>query len=160
MLNFDKTAQDVITTQVSSSRSSQFTDFWSKKKLFEAKVLTEAQEKFFNELKRTFAFSLHTSKKYMVVTLYRKGEKGSDFLVVDMDSLRCAEAPSVKIAKEGVLELIKSAASAEPATVQKPAETAENPAETAPETAPEVQPEAPAEKAQPEAPASRKNHNK
>src|SRR5574344_2080492 len=117
MLNFDKTAQDVITTQVSSSRSSQFTDFWSKKKLFEAKVLTEAQEKFFNELKRTFAFSLHTSKKYMVVTLYRKGEKGSDFLVVDMDSLRCAEAPSVKIAKEGVLELIKSAASAEPATV-------------------------------------------
>lgn len=105
MLNFDKTMEQVIGEQVSTSRTSSFTEYNSKKKLLECGVLNEKQSTFIQQLKNTFTFYLHNDGDFLVITMYYSTTKKYGFLVVDLNTLKVAEAESVKLAKQGVLEL-------------------------------------------------------
>lgn len=124
MLNFNTSIQDTIATQEKATRTSAFTEYNSKKKLFAAGVLNEEQKKHIQDLKGTFTFHLHSDNRYLVVTMYYSSTKTYGFIIVDLQTLQCAEASSIKLAKKGVLEII--------------AETA------APETEENKEPEAPA----------------
>lgn len=105
MLNFDKTMDQVITEQAVTSRTSSFTEYNSKKKLLESGVLSDKQSEFIKQLKNTFTFYLHTDGDFLVITMYYSNTKKYGFLVVDLNTLKVAEAESVKLAKQGVLEI-------------------------------------------------------
>lgn len=106
MLNFNKTLEQVINEQVSTSRTSSFTEYNSKKKLLESGLLLEGQMEFIKQLKNTFTFYLHEGKRFLVVTMYYSTTKTYGFLVVDLATQLVAQAESVKTAKQAVLELI------------------------------------------------------
>lgn len=105
MLNFDKTMDEVINEQAVTSKASNFKEYNSKKKLLESGVLSDAQSTFIHQLKNTFTFYLHNDGDYLVITMYYSTTKKYGFLVVDLTTLKVAEAESVKAAKQGVLEL-------------------------------------------------------
>lgn len=105
MLNFDKTMEEVIKEQVVTSRTSSFKEYNSKKKLLECGVLSEKQSTFIQQLKNTFTFYLHNDNDFLVITMYYSTTKKYGFLVVNLDTLQVAEAESVKLAKQGVLEI-------------------------------------------------------
>ena len=129
MLNFDKNIQEVVANQETVKRTHAFTEFNSKKKLFEANILTETQQAYISELKGTFTFHIHNDNRYLVVTMYYSRDKKYGFLVVDLETLQCAEVDSVKNAKREVLEIIASQKS-ETVETQQDEETAENTVET------------------------------
>ena len=140
MLNFNTNIQEVVANQETVKRTSSFTEYNSKKKLFDAGVLNEKQQTYIQQLKGTFTFHLHTGNRYLVVTMYYSKDKKYGFLVVDLETLQCAEADSVKNAKKGVLEIVANATPEVPA-----AETVEEPAQQE-ETVEETTEEKPAEK--------------
>lgn len=105
MLNFDKTLDEVISEQVTTSRTSSFKEYNSKKKLLASGLLNEQQVTFIQQLKNTFTFYLHNDGDFLVVTMYYSNTKSYAFLVVDLTTLKVAQAESVKLAKQGVLEL-------------------------------------------------------
>lgn len=97
--------QDLINAQETNrvSRRGNYTEYGSKKKLEDAKVLDDATMKMVRELKGTFNFSLHNSKKYLIVTFYNKKDKYR-FVVIDLEKLVASPQPSIKIAKKTVEE--------------------------------------------------------
>lgn len=105
MLNFDKTMEQVIGEQVVASRTSSFTEYNSKKKLLASERLTEKQCAYIQQLKNTFAFYIHNDNDFLVITMYYSTTKKYGFLVLDLNTLKVAEAESVKIAKQEILEL-------------------------------------------------------
>lgn len=107
MLNFNTNIQDVIATQVTTSRAHSFTEYNSKKKLLGANILTDEQSQYITKLKNTFTFYLHEGHKYLVITMYYSTTKTYGYLVVNLETLMCAECESVKTAKQAVLELIQ-----------------------------------------------------
>lgn len=119
MLNFNTSIQDTIATQEKATRTSAFTEYNSKKKLFAAGILNEEQKKHIQDLKGTFTFHLHTDNRYLVVTMYYSSTKTYGFIIVDLQTLQCAEAASIKLAKKGVLEVIAEAATPEVADETK-----------------------------------------
>lgn len=124
MLNFNTNIQEVIANQETTKRTTSFTEYNSKKKLFDAGVLNEKQQTYIQQLKGTFTFHLHTGNRYLVVTMYYSKDKKYGFLVVDLETLQCAEADSVKNAKKEVMEIVANA------TPKTPTEkTAEAPAQ-------------------------------
>lgn len=127
MLNFNTNIQEVVANQETVKRTSSFTEYNSKKKLFDAGILTETQQTYIQQLKGTFTFHLHTGNRYLVVTMYYSKDKKYGFLVVDLETLQCAEADSVKNAKKGVLEIVANATPEVPAT--ETVETVEEPAQ-------------------------------
>ena len=107
MLNFNTNIQEVIATQTTTSRAHSFTEYNSKKKLLGANILTNEQSEYITKLKNTFTFYLHDGHKYLVITMYYSSTKSYSYLVVNLETLMCAECESVKIAKQSVLELIQ-----------------------------------------------------
>lgn len=102
MLKFDRLITDIIDAQ----KSTRKTDFitYNKKQIMESGRLTEEQKKFIKDIKGTFSFALHTSGKYLIVTLVR--EKKYRHLVVDLRTMNYAEIEGIKYAKHAVRELI------------------------------------------------------
>ena len=124
MLNFNTNIQEIVANQETTKRTTSFTEYNSKKKLFDAGVLNEKQQTYIQQLKGTFTFHLHTGNRYLVITMYYSRDKKYGFLVVDLETLQCAEADSVKNAKKEVMEIVASA------TPETPTEkTAEAPAQ-------------------------------
>lgn len=108
MLNFNMNIQEVVASQETVKRTHAFEEYNSKKKLFESGRLNETQQAYIAQLKGTFTFHIHTGNRYLVVTMYYNNTKKYGFLVVDLETLACAEADSVKNAKREVLEIVAS----------------------------------------------------
>jgi hypothetical protein len=143
MLNFNTNIQEVIANQETAKRTTSFTEYNSKKKLFDAGVLNEKQQTYIQQLKGTFTFHLHTGNRYLVITMYYSKDKKYGFLVVDLETLQCAEADSVKNAKKEVLEIVANATPEVPTT--ETVETVEEPAQQE-ETVEETTEEEPAKR--------------
>ena len=124
MLDFNTNIQDVIATQKTTNRTHAFVEYNSKRKLFESGRLTEAQQTFINQLKGTFTFNIHESNRYLVVTMYYSKDKKYGFIIVDLETLKCAQSDSVKNAKKGVLELIAAQPTVEAPETEKVEEEA------------------------------------
>lgn len=116
MLNFNTSIQETIATQEKTTRTSAFTEYNSKKKLFAAGILTAEQEQYIAQLKGTFTFHIHNENRYLVVTMYYSATKTYGFIIVDLNTLQCATADSIKNAKKGVLDVIASTNTEEPKT--------------------------------------------
>ena len=107
MLKFSTTIAEVISTQTTGRTShKQFMEYNSKKKLLESKLFDETVIKYIRDLKNTFTFSVHKDLRYVVITMYYSTSKSYKFFVLDTKTLQVAEAESVKMAKQGVLELV------------------------------------------------------
>ena len=126
MLNFNTNIQEVVATQETFKRTSNFTEYNSKKKLFDANILTETQKTYIQQLKGAFTFHLHTGNRYLVVTMYYSKDKKYGFLVVDLETLQCASADSIKNAKKGVVEIVENSTTEVP--TPETVETVEEPA--------------------------------
>lgn len=109
MLNFNTSIQETIATQEKTTRTSAFTEYNSKKKLFAAGILTAEQEQYITQLKGTFTFHIHNENRYLVVTMYYSATKTYGFIIMDLFTLQCATADSIKNAKKGVLDVIAAA---------------------------------------------------
>ena len=126
MLTFNTNIQEVVANQETVKRTSSFTEYTSKKKLFDASILNETQQIYIQQLKGAFTFHRHTGNRYLVVTMYYSKDKKYGFLVVDLETLQCAEADSIKNAKKGVSEIVANATTEVPTS--ETVETAEEPA--------------------------------
>lgn len=104
MLNFNYHITDIIDSQKTAKKTSAFITYSTKKQIIEADKLTEEQKKFIKDLKGTFSFALHTSGRYLIVTLFR--EKKYRYLVIDLETMNYAEVESIKSAKRAVMELV------------------------------------------------------
>lgn len=102
MLKFDRYITDIIDSQ----KSTRKTDFitYNKKQIIGSGKLTEEQKKFIKDLKGTFSFALHTSGRYLIITLFK--EKKYRYLVVDLKTMNYTEVESIKYAKRAVMELV------------------------------------------------------
>ena len=115
MLDFNNSLQDFISSQAATRKSSQFIEYTSKKQILECDKITDEHKKFIKELKGTFSFALHTSGKYLIVTLFKS--KKYYFIIVNLDTMEYAECDSIKNAKLEVMNLVND--------VQKTTETEE-----------------------------------
>jgi hypothetical protein len=108
MLDFNRSITDIIDSQATTRKTSAFVTYSNKKQIIEAGELTEEHKKFIKDLKGTFSFSLHTSGKYLIVTLFVSREKKYKYLVVDLKTMNCTEVESIKVAKYEVMELVNN----------------------------------------------------
>ena len=108
MLDFNRSITDIIDSQATTRKTSAFVTYSTKKQIIEAGELTEEHKKFIKDLKGTFSFALHTSGKYLIVTLFVSREKKYKYLVVDLKTMNCTEVESIKVAKYEVMELINN----------------------------------------------------
>lgn len=84
---------------------SDFIEFSSKKKLLAANVLTAEQFLFIDRVKGLFTSSLHSSRQYMVLTLYHSNQEPKySYLIADLNTKTVEQAQSVKTAKQTVRE--------------------------------------------------------
>ena len=108
MLDFNHSITDIIDSQATTRKTSAFVTYSNKKQIIEAGELTEEHKKFIKDLKGTFSFALHTSGKYLIVTLFVTREKKYKYLVVDLKTMNCTEVESIKVAKYEVMELVNN----------------------------------------------------
>lgn len=108
MLDFNRSITDIIDSQATTRKTSAFVTYSNKKQIIEAGELTEKHKKFIKDLKGTFSFALHTSGKYLIVTLFVSREKKYKYLVVDLKTMNCTEVESIKVAKYEVMELVNN----------------------------------------------------
>lgn len=108
MLDFNRSITDIIDSQATTRKTSAFVTYSTKKQIIEAGELTEEHKKFIKDLKETFSFALHTSGKYLIVTLFVTREKKYKYLVVDLKTMNCTEVESIKVAKYEVMELVNN----------------------------------------------------
>ena len=108
MLDFNRSITDIIDSQATTRKTSAFVTYSTKKQIIEAGELTEEHKKFIKDLKGTFSFALHTSGKYLIVTLFVTREKKYKYLVVDLKTMNCTEVESIKVAKYEVMELVNN----------------------------------------------------
>ena len=108
MLDFNRSITDIIDSQATTRKTSAFVTYSNKKQIMEAGELTEEHKKFIKDLKGTFSFALHTSGKYLIVTLFVSREKKYKYLVVDLKTMNCTEVESIKVAKYEVMELVNN----------------------------------------------------
>lgn len=125
MSNFNCSIQDIIASQSKTRKASQFVEYSSKKQILQLDSLTEEHKKCIKELKGTFSFALHTSNKYLIVTLFNSKDKKYSHIIVDLETMNCAESDSIKNAKLEVMNLVNSEAETVKETVT---ETKEEPA--------------------------------
>lgn len=124
-INFTSNINDFASAQTRATRSKNFMEFTSKKKLEDAGVLTQAQLEEVKKIKGTFTFALHNDGRYMVVTLYHaNAEKKYQFLILDLETLQVAECDSVKNAKAAVMELVNATPAEEKAEEEQNTEEA------------------------------------
>lgn len=105
-----KSLMDIINNQSTErrTRGSNYTEFTSKKKLFEAGFLTDEQQGVINQLKNTFVFNAHNAHRYLIITMLEREAKSYKFLIVDLTTMAVEEAPSIKEAKIRVNALVET----------------------------------------------------
>ena len=130
MLEFNTNIEEVISAQTRVAKEKAFITLGAKKQVMESEMLTDVQKEYINRLRSTYAFDLHKDGRYIVITMYYSATKKYDFIIVDLETLRCATAPSIKIAKEEVMKLVDGGSSTEET---EPNETPENFAADTPE---------------------------
>ena len=108
MLDFNRSITDIIDSQATTRKTSAFVTYSTEKQTIEAGELTEEHKKFIKGLKGTFSFALHTSGKYLIVTLFVSREKKYKYLVVDLKTMNCTEVESIKVAKYEVMKLVNN----------------------------------------------------
>ena len=108
MLNFNCSIQEIIESQSKTRKSSQFVEYGSKKQILEIDALSENHKKFIKDLKGTFSFALHNSNKYLIVTLFSSKDKKYSYIIVDLDTMNCAECNSIKNAKLEIMQLVNT----------------------------------------------------
>ena len=108
MLNFNQSIQEIIESQSKVRKSSQFIEYGSKKQILETSSLSDEHKKFIKELKGTFSFALHTSNKYLIVTLFNSKDKKYSYIIVDLETLNCAECDSIKNAKIEIMNIVNN----------------------------------------------------
>lgn len=96
------------TTGAQRTRSTQYTNYASKKQLQNAGILDDEAMKFLLEIKNTFSFAVHNDKQYVAITLYYASTKKYGFIVVDLHNKAIAEVASIKQAKQEILALINA----------------------------------------------------
>ena len=141
MLEFNQTLEEVIAAQESTTREKAFLNLGTKKQIMDSDAFSDVQKDYIFRLKNTYSFELHKSGRYMVITMYYGKTKKCDFIILDLNTLRCATADSIKNAKLAVMELANSLTySTENVAEEESADVTEE----TPEVAEEVQ-EEPAE---------------
>lgn len=130
MLNFNQSIQEIIESQSVTRKASQFTEYTSKKQMLEVTSLSEEHKNFIRQLKGTFSFALHNSNKYLIVTLYSAKEKKYSYIIIELETLGCAECSSIKNAKLEVMALVNNAVE----TVEETAEEVSEPKKTSKKT--------------------------
>ena len=108
MLEFNQTIEQVIAAQESVAREKAFLNLGTKKQIMDSDAFSDVQKDYIFRLKNTYSFELHKSGRYMVITMYYGKTKKYEFIILDMDTLRCATADSIKNAKLAVIELANS----------------------------------------------------
>ena len=108
MLEFNKTIEEVIAAQESATREKAFINLGTKKQIMASPAFSDAVKDYISKLKNTYSFELHSSGRYMVITMYYGKTKKYDFIILDTDNFKCASADSIKTAKLAVLELVNS----------------------------------------------------
>lgn len=119
---------DLISSQETTrrTRTSQFTEYSSKKKLFESQTLSAEKQEQINQIKNTFSFSLDKSHKYLIITLYnRNADKKYSFFILNLETMTGLTADSIKKAKETVLGLLGE----KPEVIEEEIAATEQPAE-------------------------------
>lgn len=112
-----------FTTAQRTCKAKQFTEFASKKQLANANILLDSELEFVNSIKGVFSISVHVDRRYVAVTLYKaSAENKYQFIVLDLVEKAVAVVPSIKIAKQEILELVNANQAQE--TQAQPAETA------------------------------------
>ena len=142
MLEFNQTLEEVIAAQESTTREKAFINLGTKKQIMDSPAFSDVQKDYIFRLKNTYSFELHKSGRFMVITMYYGKTKKYEFIILDMNTLRCATADSIKNAKLAVMELANSLVSANNAEVE---EEITNTVEETSEVANEVQEEVHAE---------------
>lgn len=111
MLKFTTSIDKVIDEQTTGrSTVKQFVEYASKKRLLESGTLDEQMTNYIKELRNAVAFHVHKDKRYMVIVMYYSTSKSHGFYVLDMQTLQVAQAESVKMAKQGILDLVTAEA--------------------------------------------------
>lgn len=145
MLNFNQTLEEVIAAQESAVREKAFINLGTKKQIMDSPAFSDVQKDYIFRLKNTYSFELHSSGKYMVITMYYGKTKKYEFIILDMENFRCATADSIKNAKLAVLELVngtnEEAVAEEVVTAEEPAVVTEEPVETVAEEVAQETPE-------------------
>lgn len=107
MLKFSTTIDEIIDQQATSrSTVKQFTVYSSKKRLFESGILDEKVATYIKDLKGAFGFHVHKDRRYMVIEMWYNATRSYGFYVLDTQTLQIARAESVKMAKQGIMELV------------------------------------------------------
>ena len=138
MLEFNQTLEEVIAAQESTTREKAFINLGTKKQVMDSLAFSDVQKDYIFRLKNTYSFELHKSGRYMVITMYYGKTKKYDFIILDLNTLRCATADSIKNAKLAVMELANSINLTPEVEVE---DEITNTAEETPEVANEVQEE-------------------
>lgn len=124
MLNFNQSIQEVIESQSKTRKASQFIEYGSKKQILETSTLSDEHKKFIKELKGTFSFALHTSNKYLIVTLFNSRDKKYGYMIIDLETMNCAECDSIKNAKIEIMNIINATNTTESGVEETETETA------------------------------------
>jgi hypothetical protein len=104
--------------------------------LLDAKVLAENSAELVKKLKNCFSFTLHNSKKWLVITMYYNATKKYSFLAVNLESHNAEEFESIKLAKGYVnTELAKPVVT--PSTDENNSETPNDGSENQPTEQPQ-----------------------
>lgn len=93
---------DVVKQQQLNSKTTNYTNYVSKKELLASNVLTKVQAQTITQLKNCFSFSLHVSKQYLVITMYYNSTKKYAYWAVKLDTMDYVEMGSIKECKEYV----------------------------------------------------------
>lgn len=115
MLNFTTNIAQ-YTTSARTARTSNYTNYASKKQLLNANVLTAQQAQFVSSLVNCFCFALHNNKQYLVITFYYASTKSYAFAVANLHNNSIAPVNSVAQAKQAVNALVAQQANVTTAT--------------------------------------------
>ena len=148
MLEFNQTLEEVIAAQESTTREKAFINLGTKKQIMDSPAFSDVQKDYIFRLKNTYSFELHKSGRYMVITMYYGKTKKYEFIILDLNTLRCATADSIKNAKLAVMELANSLTYSEENVEEEQVANVEEQATEVVEEAQEEPVEEPAEEAQ------------
>lgn len=119
MLKFDKKVTDIITENTRATRKQFFTYYGSKKQLANAGVLSSEVLEYVTKIKGAFAFDLHISNKYLLISVYDASDKSYSYYVMDLKTLAIAQVDSPRVGKDGICELVAAEKDAEEKTDKK-----------------------------------------
>lgn len=111
-----RTLMDVIAEQETGRRTSDFTEYTSKKKFIEGGEVNEEVTNLLAQIKNTFTYNVHKGGKYVIITTVK--DKNYCYMVVNVETkiIEIADAGSIKNAKAMVRGLLEDNADNEETT--------------------------------------------